>query len=188
MQEIVNNFLNLKNQINQTSPDAKIQIVDDIIVSTEEGKKPDFYVIEGNEIVPANAKEFVTQFHKEKVAEHSKEENTVSENDSLYVEENIIEEGSLEPKIDTSSSKALKPISKNPFKRFFDKIRGMFKKDKSENLEINTSKKTMEQIAKEFNARIHYDVKPLEKNKERTQYEHDIDKLNNYHNKDEDIR
>ena len=61
MQEIVNNFLELKEKISQTSPNTKLQIVENVVVSTKEGENPEFYVLEGNDWNLAKVNEYLPQ-------------------------------------------------------------------------------------------------------------------------------
>ena len=110
IQEIVNNFLMLKDEICQRNPNTHLQIVEGVVVSTEEGKSPSFYVLDGNNWNHAHVTEYVPQNVK------------TSRASSLQIDS-----------IDTSAIKetekdknALDTITKNPFKRFFQELKRRF--------------------------------------------------------------
>ncbi len=110
MQEIVNNFLVLKDEISQKNPNTKLQIVDDIIVSTLDGEKPTFYMLDGNNWTQADVVELIPENAKQ---------NKVS---SLQV--NSIDTTAID---ETEKDRnALETISKNPFKRFFQELKRRF--------------------------------------------------------------
>lgn len=130
IQEIVNNFLELKNEIQQKSPNTQIQIIDEIIVLTNEENESSYYIIEGNEIVPAKAKELIPQNNKPKDQIYFDEDKVKAsipesflpkiqneeENEEIEEIENIVV-------IDSKNNNFLKTISKNPFKRFAENMR-----------------------------------------------------------------
>ena len=161
MQEIVKNFLVLKEEIKTKSPNAQIQIVDDIIISTNEENESIYYMIEGNEIVPAKAQELITQNRRPKDQIYFPEEEA-----PLTEEEAISLINQLDNKFKLSDNTQLKPISQNPFKRLFESMRGkllnikkMFSKDDKDaektDLEISEIKVSDNNS---FDDRIHVDV------------------------------
>lgn len=170
MQEIVRSFLSLKNQICKENPNAKIQIIDSIVlVDKGENTNPEFYMVEGNEIVPANAKELKTQYSKENDKNNNDKTNSQKESSNLKVEEMKVEES---PKMEIETAKnsnttatSLQNISKNPFKRLFMEIKKkLFRKDFNPEptpVTFELSEEELDKIdmhPKKFDDRIYVDI------------------------------
>ena len=109
MQEIVNNFLVLKDEICQKNPNTQLQIVENVIVSKVDGEEPTFYLLDGNDWHQAEAKEYIPQ----------NVQTTPTKANTLQVET-----------IDTSDiqnqNKFLTLIKNNPFKKFFQDLKRRF--------------------------------------------------------------
>lgn len=176
MQEIVNNFLKLKEEIKQKSPNAKIQIVDSIIISNDDTNTPSFYILEGNEFVSAQAIEMIPQNRKtkEEISFDTPEEiarkqalELESKESSQDPEESLDESKSVAQQENDNTSTSLKPISKNPFKRFFEKVRSKmieikesFISPKKAEIEEDKTESNITNVisSKEFDERIHVDI------------------------------
>lgn len=176
MQEIVNNFLKLKEEIKQKSPNAKIQIVESIIISTDDTNTPSFYMIEGNEIVSAQPIEMIPQNRKAKEEISFDTPEEIARKQALELEskeksqepEELLEASKLVAQQENdNTSTSLKPISKNPFKRFFENMRSKILKMKesfipSEKQDIeeknNEENRTNVSSSKEFDERIRVDI------------------------------
>ncbi len=175
MQEIVKNFLNLKEKIKQKAPNTQIQIVDNIIVTTAEGENPSFYMVEGNDIVPAFERELVLQYN---LAEKSKttDENEITSNTPLTVSTIVVDEtiprniraersseNDLEPNpANNLDTNYLKPVSKNPFKRFFQKLKqkvfGNKVADEVQVQQLEQAPKPKVYSTETFDDRLHVDL------------------------------
>lgn len=164
IQEIVKSFLSLKEEIKQKSPNAKMQIVDNIIVTTGVGEEPSYYMIEGNDIVLAQAKELLPQNRQPTIGESEKKDSHL-QLETINIEEPPINAISTQLE-DTDHSNYLKPISKNPFKRFLLELRRrLFRREPAitvasehQDEHPNETSQTMKDSAKAFNDRIHVDV------------------------------
>lgn len=143
MQEIVNNFLVLKDEISQKNPNTQLQIVENVVISKVDGEKPVFYVLEGNNWSVAQVHEYLPQ-------NIQKESQTIS---PLEVESidtsNIPEE---------NQNTFLSVISKNPFKRFFQNLKRRFFPPEPQVVLADTqsqkAESKMEEMAKAFNDSI----------------------------------
>lgn len=188
IQEIVKNFLTLKEKISQKNPKAKMQIVENIIISEIEGEDPTYYIIDGNEFVKAEAKEFFTRISPQKIK---------TENQDLKVEEIKIEELQLNTNFEfknlqeqTDTNYPLETISKNPFKRFLNALKQkFFRKEDSQNSVTNLSDNASQKIeneSKKFDNRLLVDIgknqnitntiNPNSSKKEKTELEEELTK------------
>lgn len=144
MQEIVNNFLSLKDKICQENPNTRLQIVDSTIISTVDGGEPTFYVLDGNEWEEAKVKEFLPKNVQQEKAT------------SLQLES-----------IDTSSipetgENSLTVVEKNPFKRFFQEIKKRFFKPEVKLAVADTAKIEDDRNAFDYSLRHTEDGKVIE--------------------------
>lgn len=109
MQEVVNNFLELKDKICHENPNTQLQIIENVIISTVDGEKPRFYLLDGNVWHQAEAKEYIPQNLQPSPAKAS----------TLQIET-----------IDTSDipnqNKFLTLIKHNPLKKFFQDLKRRF--------------------------------------------------------------
>lgn len=111
MQEIVNNFLVLKDEICQNNPNTRLQIVENVVVSTVDGEEPTFYLLNGNNWSQAKVNEYVPQ----NVSERSSKARTLQ-----------IEELNTSDIPTPNENKFLALIKTNPLKRFFQEIKKRF--------------------------------------------------------------
>lgn len=109
IQEIVNSFLVLKDEICQRNPNTKLQIVENVVVSTVDEEEPIFYLLDGNDWHQAEVNEYIPQ----------NVQLTQAKANTLQVET-----------IDTSDipnqNKFLSLIKNNPLKKFFQDLKRRF--------------------------------------------------------------
>lgn len=147
MQEIVKNFLTLKEQICQQNPNTKLQIIENVVISESNGKEPTYYILDGNNWEVAQSREFIPQniqLGKDVSGKNSKQ--TPLQIESLDVS--------------GISKNYLEPLTRNPFKKFIQEIKRRFQRSEpTVAIANNQSQKTdtlMSDPAKEFNDRIHF--------------------------------
>lgn len=115
-QKIVSNFMKLKDSISQKNPTAKIQIVNDVVLVTGNENEISYYVIEGNEFSLAQAKELIPETKKTiKIITPEEESKADSKKQPSITD--------AETNIAENSLTSLVPVSKNPFRMFFEKIK-----------------------------------------------------------------
>lgn len=140
MQEIVNNFLELKEKISQTSPNTKLQIVENVVVSTKEGENPEFYVLEGNNWNLAKVNEYLPQNIQQETTKDSLLEVESIDTSNIQKENN---------------NNFLAIISNNPFKKFFQNLKRRFFKPEPQVVLADTQpsnlENKMEEMSKTFN-------------------------------------
>ena len=166
IQLIVNNFIELKEKIKSKNPNAQLEIIDDVIITTNEHNEVQFYMVDGNDIVPVSVTELtpqnrlpLEQLRFDSVKRHTvkPEELVLSNTSDMEIEEVSYEENET----------ALVPVSKNPFKKIFDSMKGAFSKFKDtffNNYKPSKDSKPVEEInvpkttPTSFDDRIHVDV------------------------------
>ena len=148
IQEIVKNFLTLKDKICQENPNTCLQIVEGVVISTIDGGEPTFYVLDENQWSEAKVTEFIPQ--------------NVQKAKSL---QNDYVEG---PNISEIKNDSLAVIEKNPFKRFFQKIKNkFFKPEKNFVLADTQTFNPIEEVQEDendfyYNLRHTEDGKPIQ--------------------------
>ena len=124
MQKIVKNFLELKDKICEKNPNAKIQIIDSLVMVSMEDKNPEFYMIEGNEFVSSKVKELKPEYDRTDDKNNGDKTDSSGYTSSLHVEELEVDGLSkMEEKSKNADTTSLEPVSKNPFKKLFMEIK-----------------------------------------------------------------
>lgn len=159
MQEIVRNFLVLKQQISTENPNTKIQIVDHVVISQIDGEEPIFYLIDGNEFVRAKTKE-LKPHNMQLNTNYKTVTNNFKKTTPLNLETTNIAAFEEDTQSQDIEENNLKPIAQNPFKRIFQEIKRRFFRYKpaiaTNNVALSEDDKPFENNSKSFNDRIHF--------------------------------
>ncbi len=172
VQEIVKNFISLKEEIKRKSPNTQIDIIDDVIITTDEQGQVQFYMLDNNKIVPAQARELVPQNErpKEQISFDNIKKHTVNPEALTIADTDNVEltESEAPQVLEESNTKQteLLPVKTNPIKGFFKNIIEKFSKFKDSFFNNKTNKESKpigetsvpKTISTNFNDRIHVNV------------------------------